>query len=133
MTGEETAAVETDQTRTSVSLSWTKNLENFTAATGDFVREFTGDASTLATGDPVPFTTWLVIPQALNDKNVKIYYSIGEKSFIHVFALANDTALPNGWDVNQSITYNVTLSPNTISFVPSVQDWEEKTPITEVN
>ena len=133
LTVEEKAAVETDQTRTSVSLSWTKNLENFTAATGDFVREFTGDASTLAVGDPVPFTTWLVIPQALNDKNVKIYYSIGEKDFTHVFALANDTALPNGWDVNQSITYNVTLSPNTISFVPSVQDWEEKTTITEVN
>lgn len=133
LTVEENAAVANDQTRTSVSLSWTKNMDNFTAAKGNFVREFTGDDSILATGDHVTFTTWLVIPQVLTNKNVKIYYSIGEKSFTHVFPLANATALPNGWEVNQSITYNVTLSPNTISFVPSVQDWEEKTPITEVN
>ena len=121
-----------DATMTSVKLEWKDSDGEFGNKMGDYVREFTGDDAILGKSDHVPFTTWLVIPQELTNKTVKIYYSIGEKNFTHVFSLES-SSLENGWEVNQSITYNVTLSPNTISFVPSVQPWEEKAPVTEVN
>ena len=121
------STTENDATRAAIDLKWTAAAA---PKTDKVTRTFTNDK---LTSTAVPYTTWLVIPQTLEGKNVKISYKIGDKEFTHVFALADNAKLPTGWDVNQSITYTITLTPNTISFVPSVQPWDEEKEITEVN
>lgn len=129
---DKTATATATATTTPITLSWNTKPEGFVEDTDDFTRTFEEAKQTLATGDHVPFTTWLVVPQALEGKTVKIWYSIGDKEFTHIFSLAS-TSLPNGWEVNQSVTYKVSLSPNTITFDATVSPWEEDIPVTEVN
>lgn len=71
------------------------------------------------------FSTWLMMPQPITDANkVEITYVINKRQFKSVFSLAGeDNGTVSAWGHNQHIRYTVILAPNTISFVPTVQDW----------
>ena len=66
------------------------------------------------------FATWLVLPQNIEGKKVKITYLINERQFSNEFAL--DKGL-TAWTVNQYVKYTINLSPNLISFDAKVEDW----------
>lgn len=107
---------DSDGTRAQVDLAWT--LDDATAA---FTDDHDGDMTLTTTAEE--FTTWLVMPQTLTDKKVAINYTIDGRAFETAFLLAT-TTVPS-WGINQSITYTVTLAPNVITFVPSVDEWTE--------
>ena len=70
------------------------------------------------------FSTWLMIPQSVEGKKVKITYLINERRFTSIFAL--DANLTDAkWAENQYIRYTVTLAPNIIKFVPEVEGWDQ--------
>ncbi|MBQ8629962.1 MAG: fimbrillin family protein [Prevotella sp.] len=123
----------TDETRAGITLKW----DEVATPSGNFVDDYEGDDNPFATefvnpdndnsamvldGSAEVFTTWLVIPQTITGKKVKVVYVINKRQFEVVFDLTNNNAITK-WDVNQSITYTVTLAPNTISFNPTVEDW----------
>lgn len=78
------------------------------------------------------FATWLVIPQDVKkaaaegatavDLQVEVLYVMGNRQFKASFPLGKDGDLDE-WKENQYVKYNVTLTPNLISFVPSVSPW----------
>ena len=86
------------------------------------------------------FVTWLMIPNIsettpnyLADKYVTITYVINKRQFKAKFSLAGQKTvngenttyqLPN-WDINQYITYTITLAPNLITFNASSTDWSK--------
>ena len=76
------------------------------------------------------FTTWLMIPQTIYDetseigKTVTITYLINDRQFKVIFPLYVKETLQD-WAINQYVRYNVTLSPNKITFGASVNDWKE--------
>lgn len=78
---------------------------------------------------PNVFTTWLVLPQEVEDKTVEITYLMNERQFIGTFSLAYDvlrnTTDKATWEDNQFIRYVVTLAPNLISFNPEVGEWDD--------
>ena len=87
------------------------------------------DTALLLDDEAEVFTTWLMMPQSVEGKKVTVTYIINSRQFSSVFAL--DKNLTNKkWAVNQHIKYTVTLTPNVISFNPTVEDWE--TPATDV-
>ena len=116
---EKTAAAagteDSDGTRAQVDLEWALD-----EAVANFADDYDG-ALTLTTAAQ-DFTTWLVMPQTLAGKKVTIDYTIDGRGFQTAFLLGTDTV--TSWGINQSITYTVTLAPNVITFVPSVEDWE---------
>lgn len=67
------------------------------------------------------FTTWLMMPQTISNKQVSITYLINNRQFVSVFPLYTDSLTE--WAENQYIKYTITLSPYKISFVPDVKDW----------
>ena len=75
------------------------------------------------TTNPEEFATWQVIPQSISGLKVNILYIIGERQFESIFTLSTDNL--TAWAPNQYIRYTVTLAPNVISFVPSVEDWDQ--------
>ena len=76
----------------------------------------------VGTEDPANvFTTWLMIPQSIEGKKVKITYLLNERKAEGEFAL--DVNNLKEWKDNQYIRYVVTLSPNLISFNASTTDW----------
>lgn len=78
------------------------------------------------------FCTWLMIPQPVGGKTVTVTYIINNRQFKSVFAL--DKGLTDKkWDVNQYIKYTVTLTPNMISFTPSVQPWKPADDVEHTN
>lgn len=81
--------------------------------------------ATGGTTDPAQiFTTWLVLPQKITGKKVKITYLINERQYTSVFALDHEN-IPNAeWACNQYIRYTITLAPNVMTFIPEVDDWD---------
>lgn len=81
------------------------------------------------------YATWLVIPQAINNLKVTINYTIttGNESrdFESIFPLY--TTNLTEWNVNQYIKYTINLSPNLITFNPSVGDWDTPTDVEHNN
>ena len=77
-----------------------------------------------------PFATWLMIPQEITGKKVTVTYIINSRQFEAVFAL-DHTSLVNAetekaeWGTNQYVRYVVTLTPNVISFNPTVTPWDK--------
>lgn len=71
------------------------------------------------------FATWLMMPQTISSSNkVSITYVINKRQFTSVFSLAGDENVTvDKWSDNQHIKYTVILAPNTISFVPKVEEW----------
>ena len=140
---EEADSLYTDKTgRAAVKLSWTP---------ADSTAQFTDDkdASITLTSKAAEFATWLVLPQEIEGRTVSINYTINGRTFDQVFALTRDevkevkdeqgTVTTPGkeafvkWDINQVITYTINLTPNRITFTPSVEDWAPETPQTDVN
>ena len=92
-------------------------------------KDFDKEAMLLVKDQIKPFTTWLMMPQSVDGKTVTVTYIINNRQFKSVFAL-DKGLVDKKWDVNQYIKYTVTLSPNLISFTPTVDPW--KTPETNV-
>lgn len=120
--------------RVKVALAWTPD----DAVTAEFTDDNGG--SLQLTGEAQEYATWLVLPQNISAKTVEINYTINSRTFDQTFALTRgeDTTTDNEddfveWGINQVITYTVNLSPNKITFTPSVEDWAAETPQTDVN
>lgn len=146
--------------RVSVSLAWT---EQATAATfnDDYDGSLTLKAPESVTDaegkvtekkNDQEFATWLVLPQDITGKTVTIAYEItsstGTRNFTQTFALTRpavaevkdgETIVTPGkeafasWDINQVIVYTINLSPNKITFDPSVEPWKEADNLTDQN
>ncbi|MBO7278278.1 MAG: fimbrillin family protein [Bacteroidales bacterium] len=69
------------------------------------------------------FTTWLMLPQEISEKQVEITYLINERRFTSIFPLG--TASLTAWAQNQYVRYTVTIAPNLISFNPDVKGWDQ--------
>ena len=93
-------------------------------------------------GEAAYHATWLVIPQTIEKLNIEIAYKItnGEKivTATRLFPLsraagtdATAGTIPEvkAWGINKITTYTINISPNKISFNPSVEDWDK----TETN
>ena len=125
-----------------ISLSWdnvtgsadyTKTFTNFTLGTNE---EWATSYET--NGESAYHATWLVMPQTIEDINVEISYSITNSETnktvtdTRLFPLTRQasgegegavTAF-NTWGINKITTYTINISPNKISFNPSVEDWD---------
>lgn len=81
------------------------------------------------------YATWLVIPQEINNLKVTINYTITtgneSRNFQSIFPLYTDQLTK--WNVNQYIKYTINLSPNLITFNPSVGDWDTPTDVGHNN
>lgn len=92
--------------------------------------DFDKTAMTL-TSDATIFATWLMIPQDITNKTVKVTYIINSRQFEAIFKLDHDSLKGTEenavakWGYNKYVRYTVTLSPNVISFSPSVEDWDQ--------
>ena len=131
-----------DQTgRVKVALAWTP-----AETKANFADDHDGDLQLTATAEE--YATWLVLPQDITGKTVKIAYTINGRPFEQIFALTRPAVAEekdgetvvtpakdafNAWGINQVITYTINLSPNKITFDPSVEGWAPETPQTDVN
>lgn len=85
----------------------------------------------LLDGDAEVFATWLMIPQDITEKTVTVTYIINNRQFEAIFRLDHDSLKGTEdnavakWGDNKYVRYTVTLSPNVISFSPSVEDWDQ--------
>lgn len=84
------------------------------------------------TTTPQEFATWLVLPQDVKGKKVKVTYLINGRQFANEFNLDAFTDRDNNdatcmWDVNQYVKYTINLSPNLITFDADVTPWTEST------
>lgn len=82
------------------------------------------------------YATWLVIPQTIKEGNttelkVEIKYTINDRQFTSIFPLYTNTLTE--WGVNQYIKYTINLSPNLITFNPSVEDWTTNPDVNQNN
>lgn len=128
--------------RTPVSLAW-----NSVTGEVDYEREFTNftldtddawEASFASLKEDAYHATWLVMPQTIDNVNVEISYSITNSETnktvedTRLFPLTRkasgegeDAVSPfNEWGINKITTYTINISPNKISFNPSVEDWD---------
>lgn len=102
---------------------------------GDPVDPATADGfdktALLLDGEPEVFATWLMIPQEITGKTVTVTYIINNRQFKAIFKLDHDSLKGTEkdavarWGDNKYVRYTVTLSPNVISFSPSVEDWDQ--------
>lgn len=121
-------SLEVTQGTDALSLEWTPSVVEDDAV--DFTANYTA-SNKLQSGDPVEFTSWLVLPQNLNGVMATIGYKINDRTFNYNFKLAIGNVTE--WDCNQIITYNINLSPNKITFAPVVDPWEEVEDMTTNN
>ena len=110
-----------------------------------------GETPTVVKNDQ-EFATWLVLPQLITGKTVTIAYDItsttGTRSFVQTFALTRpaveevkngETVVTEGkeafaeWKINQVVIYTINLSPNKITFDPSVEPWDEAENLPDQN
>lgn len=113
-----------------VSLAWDES--SLTGAGDDVVFSQVKDLE--LTGEAQSYAAWLVLPQSIANLTLVVDYTIQGKenqTFDHTFALATESV--DSWDINQVTTYTINISPNKISFSPSVEDWDEETPVTDGN
>ena len=83
------------------------------------------------TNDAQTFTTWLMLPQPIEDKKVEITYVINNRKFTSIFPL-NATNLTE-WVENQYVKYTIVLAPNIISFNPIVAPWDPAQDVEDQN
>ena len=103
-----------------------------TATEGDYFDENFDKKAMALDATAKRFCTWLMIPQSVEGKTVTVTYIINNRQFKSVFALDKGLA-DKKWDVNQYIKYTVTLTPNMISFTPSVDVWKPATNVEHTN
>lgn len=81
-------------------------------------------------GNATPFATWLMMPQTIGDIAVDVVYVMGKRQFKSTFKLAaeykvgDETKTLSRWNENQHVKYTITLTPNKITFKPTVDGWE---------
>ena len=128
--------------RTPVSLAW-----NSVTGDVDYERVFTNftldtdqawNTSFATLKEDAYHATWLVMPQTIDNVNVEISYSITNSETnktvedTRLFPLTRkasgegEAAVSafNEWGINKITTYTINISPNKISFNPSVEDWD---------
>lgn len=129
------------------TLSWGEQSipEEYSAQCGDTFVEipnvvghaekttFTGVELKIEDGEaiPVTFGSWLLLPQEkdatvadsdpLADVYLDVEYIVAGNYILQRFMLKAGTV--DEWKKNQQTTYNVTISPDDITFVPDVKDW----------
>ncbi len=123
-----------------LNLDWTLDAtmniytDNYETVPSNFPASIDGVAVTDATDKSAMelttteqvFATWLVLPQDVKGKKVKVTYLINGRQFTNEFnldAFAATTATTAPWTVNQYIKYNINLSPNLITFDAEVAPW----------
>ena len=84
------------------------------------------------TGADQTFATWLMVPQSVADKKIEVIYLINNRQFKSIFAL-DQSLTDKSWGPNQYIKYTINLSPNLISFNPTVQPWDNPTDVSDQN
>ena len=84
------------------------------------------------TGSEQPFTTWLMVPQSVAEKKIEVIYLINNRQFKSIFAL-DQSLTDKRWEPNQYIKYTINLSPNLISFNPTVKPWDDPTDVSDQN
>ena len=99
-------------------------------------KEYSITNNLVLTTEKKDYATWLVIPQTIKDSNttelkVEIAYTINDREFTSIFPLYTETLTK--WGVNQYIKYTINLSPNLITFKPSVEDWSTPTDVEHNN
>ena len=104
---------------------WTPSQE------GTDKKEYSITKNLVLTTEEKDYATWLVIPQIIGDLKVEINYTINEREFTSIFPLYTGTLAK--WGVNQYIKYTINLSPNLITFNPSVEDWSNPTDVEHNN
>ena len=78
---------------------------------------------------PVTFGSWLLLPQEKTEKNsdplanvyLDVEYIVDGNYILQRFMLKAGSV--EEWKKNQQTTYNVTISPDDITFDPDVKDW----------
>jgi hypothetical protein len=155
----ENGAVAANNGRVPVKLEWTGQNDpaeftddhdgNLELKAPETVTE--GETTNVVKNDQ-EFATWLVLPQVITGKTVTIAYDItsttGTRSFVQTFALTRpaveevkdgETVVTEGkeafaeWKINQVVIYTINLSPNKITFDPSVEPWDEAENLSDQN
>ena len=75
------------------------------------------------------YDTWLMIPQSISGKKIKIEYKIDDREFEAIFNLNADIQGFASWARNQYIKYTIDISPNKIKFNANSSDWDPKTDV----
>lgn len=107
-----------------------------TAAEADDKAEYSVDYNLDLNATEQTYSTWLVIPQDLTNKQVAITYTITDASnqnvgnkpttFTSVWPLAVEGVV-DAWEINNYVKYKVTLAPNLITFNPVLEkDWNNE-------
>lgn len=145
LTVNETATVtESDKGRKQIELTWSEQSEpQAFSVTKDAVLDTEAKWTETYTskGEEAYYATWLVLPQDISGLNVTIAYSIeGEKKTINdsrTFALTRAAGEGveafNNWGTNKVTTYTINISPNKISFSPTVEPWDDEEVYTDQN
>lgn len=106
-------------------------LSNWTPAatggTGTYVLEIPNET---VTSDGVTTTEVTMIPQTLAAQNFTITYEININNVVEkvskdfTFAAATDAIA--AWEPNKKVTYTLAVGLNSISFIPSVDSWDDQ-------
>ena len=99
-------------------------------------KEYSITSDLILTTEKKNYATWLVIPQTIKEGTntelkVEIEYTINNREFTSIFPLYTKDLIK--WGVNQYIKYTINLSPNLITFNPSVDDWSNPTDVDHNN
>lgn len=141
---ETTEVADSDKGRKKIELTWSEQSEpQIFSVTKEAVLD-TEDKWTetyTSKGEEAYYATWLVLPQDISGLNVTIAYTIeGGKKTINdsrTFALTRAAGEGvnafNNWGTNKVTTYTINISPNKISFSPTVQPWDEEEEYTDMN
>ena len=137
-----TAGTATTAEVSTLDLNWTLQndlaifTDRYTDVPNDFpttidgvaITETTDKSAMKLTTTDEDFATWLVLPQNVKGKKVKVTYLINGRQFSNEFALdafddGDNDANTCMWDVNQFVKYTINLSPNLITFTADVAPW----------
>ena len=145
LTVNETAELaDSDKGRKKIELTWSEQSdpqpfsvtkEAVLGTETDWTKTYT------SMGEEAYYATWLVLPQDISGLNVTIAYTIegGKKTITdsRTFALTRaggeGVEAFNNWGTNKVTTYTINISPNKISFTPSVQPWDDEEEYTDQN
>ena len=129
----------------SIASSYTQSGENATfkwepSTNSDDKDNYEIKTDLTLTTTAVPYATWLVIPQIIKSDDVSgnktelqvvVNYTINGKPFNRTFPLYTTGLIE--WGVNQYIKYTINISPELITFNPSVEDWTTNPSVDQNN
>lgn len=103
--------------------------EEFEWTLDETTAEFGKTSVLQLTKDPVVYDTWLMLPQSIQTKKIKISYTIEGRVFEVIFNLTGNIEGFTEWARNQYIKYTIDISPNKIKFNATSSDWDPKTDV----